>query len=656
MPRDTSAATAGKIKATTTNLRRKVDKRDELLKRYRADLRTFIDSGKVDDNKEALRSLNKDIKKLETEIQSNIRKNYAKRPQEYDDMFTEMGGRPKAFLKGTTFQFAKNETDLAKLSVTSDFVYPTTENLQDGSATLPEVADAKGGFGRKGGKVEAMQETSASMRGASNAPPKAESKTQEATVTSSGEAIVDSSAFTDLNRAREMPEREVTRMKQIVSYLKQFKPDMHEQLVLKTSNAVTENPLYSQENYAEERDILSLYYARRAFDEFPIQQRNNIIDEVEAASNIVEQVKASRGEGSSSSDPPPAPPAETRKNPLLRGGDGTSPPEAEQRRRGPTDDAPARDDDLKIKSGDNKGKANAEPGEATTAAEKNAPPAEGEPFTEQPTTVSTPGGTVEPTDPDSGTKFEGAEGELEIPFGGAGAAARAGVGGGAGAFKNDILSQLEPQSELASKLAEDKKRRRKDVDRLIKEIECYHLVYDEYIPLFRSKDHMKAKEAAIASKDRDKLVKHHAMMANAIRQYYKTADLRVGVIMSAESMFGQSVSNLITGHMQSGGAALPNAIGVNKFLPGTTGGARFIPKGSDPVRGAIAGNVNIRRGGRNTKRPTRFVPKAGVSPEATDIPEVVPVVDAPRPYVAQTGLRSRRQFRDPQLKLKVSKK
>ena len=214
-----------------------------------------------------------------------------------------------------------------------------------------------------------------------------------------------------------------------------------------------------------------------------------------------------------------------------------------------------------------------------------------------------------------------------------------GGGGGGGGLKNDILSQIEPQSEVASKLVEDKKRRRKDVDRLIKEINCFHLIYNDSIPMFRSQEHEKEKDDAIRKKDKDALIKHHAKMSNAIRQYYKTADLRVGVVMSAESMFGQSISNMISGHMASGASALPNAV--------------FKPKGQDPVKNAVSGNVNITRGGRNTKKPiSRLVPKVGMTPDAQRLNEITPVVDAPHPYVFQTGVRARRQYRDPSIKIK----
>ena len=651
----TDKATAGKRASTLANLKRKIAQRDEKYKTYVEMLQTAFSNSKSGNtfpkqiNTAEYKKIHAEIKKLEDEIQGNIKTNYAEKHEAYDNYFAQ-SGKPVKYLPSRK-QYISTKSGFEAIKNGKEYTYPdkASPTKSPTEATDPKpsgedertVADSKSGFGRKGGKVEKLTEEKTSLR-KPKGKGRAKGEEEEDMVVGATGGAVEIRQENDVKRAREMPEFEISRIKDLLNYMEQFKPTEHGVMVGKRDELIAANPDYMDYNQ-EDRDRLTLYYTESAFnDSFDLQFRNNIIDEMTAAANVEENTKKAaedvakarqsvskmlRGEadlddkpaeGSGSSDPP-----------RMRGG----------RRRGATDDEPQRQgDEDKIKSGDSNNKANAEPGAATTGAEKNEEPAA--PFTEQPTTTTTAPTTttVESTDPNTGTKFEGMEGEVQVPF--------SGGGSGVGAFKGDILSQLEPQSEVASKLAEDKKRRRKDVERLIKEINCFHLVYDDYIPLFRSKEHNKAKDDAIASKDRDKLIKHHLMMSNAIRQYYKTADLRVGVIMSAESMFGQSVSNLITGHMASGGAALPNALG----------GAKFIPKGSDPVKGAIAGDVTIRRGGRNTKRPiTRLVPKAGFSAEPTPIPEFTPVVDAPLPYVFQTGVRARRQYRDPQLKLKVKK-
>ena len=612
MVKDTTKATQTRSANTHKKLEEKVKERDEKLKDYQGKLETYIKAKTVSENKEELRKFNTDIKKLERQIQKNINDNYPKKSKVYDELFEKMGGRPKSFLVGTKFQYAKSLDELDQTRQPNDFRFPKIKTVEEPQPTgEPEIKDSKSGFGRKGGKSEPLQETKASMRG-SKKEPKEEKEEMEV----GGSGSVTETQKEDLSKAKNMKEFEITRIKELLSYMEQFKPIEHAEMVANRDQFIADHPEYMDLSQ-EDRDRLSLYYTERAFNLFDLPTRKGIEENFD--SDLKKKYEPPDLDTQSEREQPPS----------MRGG----------RRNPATAEEPQKEgDEPKLKSSDANNKANAEPGTANSGAETNQQDSESQPTTAPTTTTTTeqPTTTTQTTDPDTATKFEGREGEIETTLG----------GGGVGGFKNDVLSQLEPQSEIASKLAEDKMRRRKDVERLIKEIECFHLVYDAMIPMFRNKDHNKAKDDAIQSKDRDKLVKHHQMMSDAIRKYYKTADLRVGVIMSAESMFGQSVSNMITNHMASGGTALPNAIG----------GAKFIPKGSDPVKNAVAGNVNIRRGGANTRRvPQRLVPKIGVTADATKIPEFTPVVDAPMPYVFQTGVRARRQFRDPNLKLKSKK-
>ena len=617
MVKSTSKATETRSANTHKTLEAKVKERDEKLKEYQEKVETYIKDKTINENKEELRKFNKEIKTLEQQIQSNINTHYSTKSKVYDELFEKMGGRPKSFLKGTKFQYVKNLEELDQTRQPNDFRFPKITKIEEEPQPTGEgeVKDSKSGFGRKGGKPEPLEETTASMRG-SKKEPKEEKEEMEV----EGSGSVTETQKEDLAKAKNMKEFEITRIKELLSYMEQFKPIEHAEMVANRDQFIADHPQYMDLSQ-EERDRLSLYYTERAYNLFDLPTRKEIEE------NFDSDLKKKYS----------PPDLDTQSEMGTQSESGEQPPRMRGGRRNPaTAEEPQKEgDEPKLKSSDANNKANAEPGEANSGAETNQQNTESQPAatTTPPQTTTT---TTEPTDPDTATKFEGREGEVETTLG----------VGGVGGFKNDILSQLEPQSEIASKLAEDKMRRRKDVERLIKEIECFHLVYDAMIPMFRNKDHNKAKDDAIQSKDRGKLIKHHQMMSDAIRQYYKTADLRVGVIMSAESMFGQSVSNMITNHMASGSAALPNAIG----------GAKFIPKGSDPVKNAVAGNVNIRRGGANTRRvPQRLVPKIGMTPDATKIPEFTPVVDAPMPYVFQTGVRARRQYRDPNLKLKSKK-
>lgn len=637
----TDKATAGKRASALTNLKRKVKERDEKYKTYVEMLETAFSNSKSGKSipkqldKGEFKKIHKEIKKLEDEIQGNIKRSYAEKKESYDEYFKE-SGKPVRYLPPKK-QIISNKGELEAMKKPKEYTFPNVEGMKTESAKPSGESGEGAGFGNKQGKPKKLTETTAVER----KPKTTQKPTMKPTAAEEAQLTV---ANKDVKLSSEMPEFLVSRTKDILNYMEQFNPQEHEVLIERRDQLIANNPQY-MDLTKEERDRLNIYYTKAAFEKFDLQFRNDVMSEADAASKIGDvTAAASKAEDKSISktvgDAMSSMAKAIAEEPDLD-------TEPEERRRGKTADQPQREgDEHKIKSGDSNNKANAEPAAATSGAEKNE--AKSAP-TQPPTATTTT--TVESTDPNTGTKFEGAEGEVEIAYTGGGAGAS-----GVGAFKGDILSQLEPQSEVASKLAEDKKRRRKDVERLIKEINCYHLVYNDDIPLFRSKEHNKAKEEAIASKDRDKLIKHHMMMSNAIRQYYKTADLRVGVIMSAESMFGQSVSNLISGHMASGGAALPNALGGDKFVRTPLGAGSFRPKGSDPVKGAIAGNVNITRGGRNTKRPVaRLVPKVGFSPDAVPIPEITPVVDAPLPYVFRTGVRARRQYRNPELKLKVKK-
>jgi hypothetical protein len=635
MAKDTSKATAGKIASSIKNLKSKIEERDKLLKEYEEKVETYLKEKSIKANTAELRKYNQDITKLEKEIQTNINANYSNKKETYDDYFKTIGGRPKNYLRGKGFQFAKTQNELEKLKQPSDFIFPDASKSEE----EPKPSGESGaGFGSKQGEAKTLTETKATEREPKPTEPKGKGKARETEAPTTQTTEADN----DIKRAREMPEAQLSRMKDIINYMEDFKPTEHELLIERRNRLIANNPQY-MDLTKDERERLKLFYTQSAFNTFDIDLRNDVINQAEAASKIAEMPKQ-EAEKQKEKEPSSISKAVGEAVGAVAKAIGDEPdldtdPATEG--SGSKDEPQREGDEHKIKSGDSNAKANAEPGDGTSGAEKKeeataAPTAATATTTTTTTATQTMPTAVESTDPDTATKFEGMEGELVLPF----------AGGAPSAFKGDILSQLEPQSEVASKLAEDKMRRRKDVERLIQEIECFHLIYNDYIPLFKTKEHEKDKEDAIASKDRDKLIKHHLITSNAIRQYYKTADLRVGVIMSAESMFGQSVSNLISGHMASGGAALPNALG----------GAKFFPKGSDPVKGAVAGDVTIRRGGRNTKRPiARLVPKSGFSADATPIPEITPVVDAPFPYVFQTGVRRRPQYRNQELKLKVKK-
>ena len=224
-------------------------------------------------------------------------------------------------------------------------------------------------------------------------------------------------------------------------------------------------------------------------------------------------------------------------------------------------------------------------------------------------------------------------------------------------FKNKILDQLEPQTETAQRLLEDKKLRSYDIETLKSEIRSFHLIYDDEIPALRETQHKEDMKKALASNDIEIVRNHNKIMRDYVRKYYKYADLRIGVVMSAESLFGQSVSNLISGHLQTGSGGFPSAL--DKLLPtgmSNTGNQTIIKKGVKKLSSAITGNVSIRRGGVNThKAINKYIPKTAPDLIPQRLGEFQPVVDAPFPYVFKTGIRARRQIRNPELVLKSKK-
>ena len=224
-------------------------------------------------------------------------------------------------------------------------------------------------------------------------------------------------------------------------------------------------------------------------------------------------------------------------------------------------------------------------------------------------------------------------------------------------FKNKILDQLEPQTETAQRLLEDKKLRSYDIETLKSEIRSFHLIYDDEIKALREPQHKEDLKKALASNDIEIVRNHNKIMRDYVRKYYKYADLRIGVVMSAESLFGQSVSNLISGHLQTGSGSFPSAL--DKLLPTgmvRVGNQTITKKGVKKLSGAVTGNVSIRRGGINThKAINKYIPKSAPDLTPQQLGQFEPVVDAPYPYVFRTGIRTRRQIRNPELVLKTKK-
>ncbi|MCP4923298.1 MAG: hypothetical protein GY915_04600, partial [bacterium] len=110
--------------------------------------------------------------------------------------------------------------------------------------------------------------------------------------------------------------------------------------------------------------------------------------------------------------------------------------------------------------------------------------------------------------------------------------------------KTSILSQFEQNTEDEGERMEDVSRNKKSVEQLKQEIRCFHLLYEDKIKSIQSPEHQKDYDEAMKSNDLKKVKEHHKMMSKMIRAYYKVANLKLGVIMSAESVFGGAVGNI----------------------------------------------------------------------------------------------------------------
>ncbi len=214
--------------------------------------------------------------------------------------------------------------------------------------------------------------------------------------------------------------------------------------------------------------------------------------------------------------------------------------------------------------------------------------------------------------------------------------------------KTNILNQFEQNTDDAGQMIEDKLRSKKKIDQLKMEIKCFHQIYEELIKGFKTKEHQEDYKKVLETNNIEAVRQHHAMMSKMIRAYYKTSSLRLGVIMSAESVFGGQVGN-IPSMMGSFGIGMPvqRSTGKNPKLIDRR-------KGKDRFSNATAGEKQVIRGGVNAKKAVRQAIPRDIDKSAyrskIDYPDYN-IDDAfrPRSYIRK------RVYVNPDVKLKVSK-
>ena len=165
-------------------------------------------------------------------------------------------------------------------------------------------------------------------------------------------------------------------------------------------------------------------------------------------------------------------------------------------------------------------------------------------------------------------------------------------------LKMSILDKFEANREDAGQIMEDKTRREKTLEQLKQEIRCYHLLYEDKIKSIKDPEHLALYTEALKSDSLKTVREHHKLMSDLIRAYYKVAHLKLGVIMSAESVFGGAVGN-IPAMMGSFGMGVP----IQRGNEQPTRIDR--KKGRDRFSNATAGEINVIRGGRNSKKGIR---------------------------------------------------
>ncbi len=153
-------------------------------------------------------------------------------------------------------------------------------------------------------------------------------------------------------------------------------------------------------------------------------------------------------------------------------------------------------------------------------------------------------------------------------------------------YENMIQGAPQPDQ-----MADDEARQKKDIERLKKEIKCYHLLFDEKIPAFTSEEHKKKFKQAMDSKDIAFVRKHHKLMTDTVAQYYKTSRMKLGVIFDAASVFGAGKMPM------TGMPAMPAPSDAPK-----TDTMKDVPKNKEKAR---SGAISVLRGGRNSRKAVR---------------------------------------------------
>lgn len=114
--------------------------------------------------------------------------------------------------------------------------------------------------------------------------------------------------------------------------------------------------------------------------------------------------------------------------------------------------------------------------------------------------------------------------------------------GGGGSKLDSVLSNLDKgvSSEFSNRRKEGL-----SIAKLKDDIKSFHKLYDSLIPVFKTAEHQAKYKKALKSTNKREILQHYEEMETAIANYYKNdSGFKLGVIISAESLFSGGLQNL----------------------------------------------------------------------------------------------------------------
>ena len=174
-------------------------------------------------------------------------------------------------------------------------------------------------------------------------------------------------------------------------------------------------------------------------------------------------------------------------------------------------------------------------------------------------------------------------------------------GGGVNLPTQDaIMRQLDVGSSRTHKEAERRHRERASLSKLKEEVACLFKVYEPLIADLRSEKQQRMKNAVLKSDSHKVVADYHESLTQLVRRYMQGTDLKVGVIVSADSI-GQLGARGVQGQTTSVPAVPVGAGGTSaQHLTGSAPQYRLTKSGQDKFVHTSAAHQEVMRGGRRT--------------------------------------------------------